>query len=342
VSKKRPTRDFIYINEDGYLVVDPHRGQRKAINSLKRFVAITSGTQGGKSSILPVLMDKEIRRMGQGDYLVATPTFTLFRKKLKGEILRYFAHYLKAGKWNEGNLEFTFYPEYEKEIFGERYDPYKQTRLIVGYATKPDSLESATANAAFLDEAGQDDFKLGSWYAILRRLSLAASLDETEEGNEWMEGIPGGRVFIATTPYNLGWLYTKIWKPWDDARKAGEDHPEIDVINFRSIDNPAFSQKEWERAKRDLPEWMFQMMYEGLFTRPAGLIYPNFTDEFIIPRFEIPDHWNRYIGSDFGGVNTAAVLYAKDPSSNKFFAYRTYHTGNRTAAQHGLMGWYVV
>jgi hypothetical protein len=332
--KKRPTNEFIYINEEGYLVVNLHRKQKQAVDSRKRFVTITSGTQGGKSSLVPILADLEIRRMGQGDYLVATPTFPLFDVKLKGELRRYFESYLKAAEWKEGAGEFRFFPEWEKEVFGERYDPYKTTRIIVGHAQKPDSLESATVLAAFLDEAGQAGFKLGSWYAILRRLSLAASLDPEEEGNEWMNGIPGGRVFITTTPYNLGWLYTKLWLPWDKARKAGEDHPEIDIINFSSLDNPSFSRREWDRAKADLPEWMFDMMYRGLFTRPAGLIYSNWDEQFIVPRFNIPKHWTRHIGLDFGGTNTAAVVYAQDPDSKKLFLYKTYRAGSKTNEDH--------
>ena len=43
--------------------------------------------------------------------------------------------------------------------------------MYFGHANDPDSLESATAKAAWLDEAAQNKFKLDSWEAILRRLS---------------------------------------------------------------------------------------------------------------------------------------------------------------------------
>ena len=77
------------------------------------------------------------------------------------------------------------------------------------------------------------------------------------------------------------------------------------------------------------------MFYLGQFTKPAGLIYDNFDEETaVVPRFEIPGHWQRYIGLDFGGVNTNAVFYAEHPETNEFYAYREYAAGERAANGH--------
>ena len=96
-----------------------------------------------------------------------------------------------------------------------------------------------------------------------------------------------------------------------------------------------FPEEEYNRAKRDLPRWKFDMFYNAKFTRPAGLIYDCFdSDVHTIKPFPIPDTWKRYIGLDFGGVNTAAVFLAEEPTSKTLYAYREYHAGSRTAAQH--------
>ena len=171
-------------------------------------------------------------------------------------------------------------------------------------------LESATARSAWLDEAGQKKFKLGSWEAILRRLSIHM-----------------GRVLITTTPYVLNWLKRQIW----DRRRE----PEIEVVNFRSIDNPAFPLEEYERARRELPPWKFEMFYNGRFSKPAGMIYDNFDETLdTCARFEVPADWARFLVLDFGGVNTAAVFYAKNPENEKYYLYRVYKEGGRTAGQH--------
>ncbi len=130
------------------------------------------------------------------------------------------------------------------------------------------------------------------------------------------------------------WLKTEIHDKW---KAAGKDHPEIDVFQFPSTANPAFDAEEDAKAKRDLPRWRYEMMFRGLFTKPAGTIYDIFDEpphKHKVPRFDIPEDWPRYVGLDFGGVNTAAVYLAEDPASGKLYAYREYHTGRRSAAEH--------
>jgi hypothetical protein len=185
-----------------------------------------------------------------------------------------------------------------------------------GYADDPESLESSTAKAAWLDEAGQKRFRVGSWEAILRRLSIAQ-----------------GRALLTTTPYDLGWLKQQIWDRW----KRGD--PAYDVIRFDSTENPAFPRAEFQRARRDLPRWKFELFYRAIFTRPAGLIYESFVDErapegHLLPRCAVPDAWERFCGIDFGGVNTAAVFYAREPGAPRLWLYRTYQAGGRTARGH--------
>jgi hypothetical protein len=88
-----------------------------------------------------------------------------------------------------------------------------------------------------------------------------------------------------------------------------------------------------------MPPWRFMMLYDGLFTRPAGLIYSSFDEtRHKIPRFNIPPEWQRYVGIDFGGVNTAAVFFAQEMCggnpTGRFIAYREYKGGERSAAEH--------
>lgn len=306
--------DLYQVTDDGAMELHFHANQWRAWDSEKRFIAVLAGTQGGKTSFGPHWLYREICWRGAGDYMIVTPTYPLLEKKALPEFRRVFEHVLNLGKYVGGSLKtFTFSPEGELRTFGARQN--RPTTVMFGHAQDPDSLESATAKAAWLDEAGQKKFRLGSWEAILRRLSIHL-----------------GRVLVTTTPYNLGWLKQKLWDPWMAANK---DHPDIDVIRFRSIDNPAFPRQEYERARRDLPLWKFDMFYNALFTRPAGLIYDCLNEEKnLVPRFTIPDNWQRYLGLDFGGVNTAGIFYAREPNTDKFYAYREYKAGGRSAAEH--------
>lgn len=245
--------------------------------------------------------------------MVVTPTFPLLEMKALPEFRRLFEEQLQVGRYVSNPVRrFTFSEVGARRTFGASTDPHPLTQVFFGYAADPESLESATAKAAWLDEAGQKKFKLGSWQAILRRLSLAQ-----------------GRVLITTTPYNLGWLKSEMWDAW---RRGNTD---IEMVRFESVASPRFPRAEFERARRSLPVWKFDLFYRALFTRPAGLIYDSFDEDVhLIPRFTINPRWPRFLGLDFGGVNTAGMFYAQEPGTGNLYAYREYLAGGRTAEEH--------
>ena len=173
-------------------------------------------------------------------------------------------------------------------------------RIILRSAQSSGGLESATAKAAWLDECGQDGFTLEDWEAVLRRLAINR-----------------GRVLGTTTPYNVGWLKSQVYDRWRDG------DPDYNVVNFPSVMNPAFPPEEFERARRTMQDWRFQMFYRGLIdVKPAGLIYHDFTDEMLVDPFPIPVGWDRVVGLDFGGANTAKLWLAQDPKTEIWYAYR--------------------
>lgn len=279
---------------DSTYVFNAHPGQWKALKSTARFVLVLAGTQSGKTVTGPIWLKNEIQRQGNGDYIIAAPTYPLMQKKVLPEFLKIFGH-------------FGTYQKSDRIFFLNTGGI--QAKIFFGHAQDPDSLESATAKAAWLDEAGQKKFKYGSWEAILRRLSIHQ-----------------GRALITTTPYTLGWLKSEIHD------KADGEY--IELIQFNSLENPAFPEEEYYGQKERMPLWRFNMMYRGIFTRPAGMIYDCFNEENLCKRFTIPANWKRLMGLDFGGVNTAAVKMAKDPESGLYYLYDFYKDGNKTAEQH--------
>jgi len=127
----------------------------------------------------------------------------------------------------------------------------------------------------------------------------------------------------------LGWLKTDIYDQW----VAGDT--DIDVIQFPSIANPAFPVEEYQEMKRVMPPWKFDMYHRGLFSKPAGLIYDAFdTARDVIEPFELPVHWPRYVGHDFGPINTVALWKAYDPATSTFYTYRDYAMGQLSTFEH--------
>lgn len=252
-----------------------------------------------------------------------SPSFPLLAVKFFPELKRVLGHEMGLFRFPkspkpEAPAELT--RRGELLLWGAPQD--QPTFLRFGHADNPDSLESMTAKAALCDEPGQKRFRLGSWEAIRRRLSIHQ-----------------GRALLMTTPYDLGWLYQLFWVPWLAAAKRGEPHPEIDIVNFRSIDNPAFPRAEYDATRLTMPAWRHAMFYDGMFERPAGLIYDCWDEHNVCAPFEVPRHWPRGLGIDFGGVNTAAVFAAAELDgegrrTGRHFLYREYHAGGRTIRGH--------
>lgn len=289
-----------------------HPGQKRAWQSDKRFVVVLAGTQSGKTSWGPLWLKREIDRRGPGDYLAATASYDLFKLKMLPALRECFEQVYGHGRYWSGDRLIEL-ADPTGHFWAQRVDDPMWGRIILRSAESDAGLESSTALAAWLDEAGHSNFSLSSWEAILRRLSLSE-----------------GRALLTTTIYDMGWLKHALY----DRFPAD---PAIDIIQFDSIANPAFPRAEWERARATLPHWKFNMFYRGRYERPAGLIYDSFDETAdVIDAFPIPANWPRFLGLDFGGVNTAGVFYAEEPGSQPrtFHAYREYLAGGRTAREH--------
>jgi len=277
---------------------------------------VLAGTQSGKTVYGPWWLLREIMHRGPGDYLFATPTYPLLEVKALPSFRFLFQTILKLGTYKTAPVRaFTFNKNGEDLLRKNGWKITEPTRIVFGHASSPESLESATYKAAVLDEAGQKQFKVDSKQAIDRRLSIHR-----------------GRMLITTTPYHIGWLKLDIY---DKAANRKGSEKDIEVIQFESIMNPTFPVDEYERAQRLLPPWKFNLFYRAMWERPIGQIYSSFDEERdVVDPFPIPENWLRFLGMDFGGVNTAGVYFAVDPDYKQMVVYREYHAGDKSAAEH--------
>jgi hypothetical protein len=291
----------LYSVNDGKLSISLHYGQAQAWQAMERFILVLAGTQGGKTSFAPLWLSREIEQCGHGDYLAATATYDLFKLKLLPDMRKWF---VTLQGWNEDKSDRVFWKEYKPRMF---------TRIILRAASSEGGLESMTAKAAVLDEFGQDVVRVDAWEAVQRRLALNM-----------------GRALIPTTPYNLGWLKTQVYDRW----LRGE--PDYRVIQFKSIDNPAFPRAAYEHAKSTMPDWKFRMFYNGEFIRPAGLIYGDFNPDIHVKRgrIDMEPRWARYVGLDFGAVNQALLWLVHNPHKNHYIVYRESLESNKTTNEH--------
>lgn len=300
---------------DGTARLNLHPGQTRAWESQARIVAVVAGTQSGKTSFGPWWLNREIDRRGSGDYIAATSSYDLFKLKMLPEMREVFEHTLRIGRYWAGDGVLELRDPSTGKFLASRADDKMWGRIILRSAASKSGLESASAKGAWLDEAGQDEFTLDAFDAVLRRLSLAR-----------------GRILITTTPYNLGWLKQRIMD-----RANGKD---IDLIQFASIANPSFPIEEFEEREATMPEWKFKMFYKGQLGRPPGMIYNDFVDEYReqgghkVRPFQIDPHWPRFVGVDPGAVHTAKIWLAHDVRADEFYLYRESLEGGKPTKEH--------
>lgn len=306
----------LYEVEDGSLIFNFHDGQLRAWDCRRRFVMVLAGTQGGKTSWGPWWLWREIQntaRPGElNDYLAVSSSYDLFKLKMLPALREAIEHTLGIGRYWSGDRIIELADPATGKFLANRVDDPMWGRIILRSAAGGGGLESATGKAAWLDEAGQDEYSLEIWEAVLRRLSLSQ-----------------GRVLVSTTVYNLGYL-----KQMFDKWQAG-NFPEGEFIQFASVSNPAFPREEYERARRTMPPHRFEMFYHGNFAQPAGLIFDCFEEAIhVVEDFPIPANWPRYVGIDFGAVNTALVWIAEDVERDRYVAYRESLEGGKSTDEH--------
>lgn len=152
----------------------------------------------------------------------------------------------------------------------------------------PDSIEGVTnVRGIWGDEAGKMNLK--SWTNMQGRAAFKEA-----------------QIFLTTTPYSLNWLYKDVYKPW-----LNGERDDVELIQFRSVDNPHFPKEEFERQKMLLDARTFAMKYEGTFQRMAGLVYADFCEEnnkIAMPDLAMRHNWHIVSGVDWGYTNQFAVV----------------------------------
>lgn len=89
-----------------------------------------------------------------------------------------------------------------------------------------------------------------------------------------------------------------------------------------------------ESTANGKPDWWIARYLSGSFENKEGLVYPQF-DKHIVEPFEIPKHWERWQGSDFGLVDpTVAIFAAIDPKEGVVYLYDEHYENQQPVSHH--------
>ena len=105
----------------------------------------------------------------------------------------------------------------------------------------------------------------------------------------------------------------------------GSDGLTRKFIPARLEDNPYLAEDgRYEQMLASLPPVQRKQLMEGNWDVAEGAAFAEFdTEKHIIPPFQIPYHWMRYKGIDYGYAAESACIWANiDPEDDTIIIYR--------------------
>lgn len=233
-----------------------------------RILLACSGIQGGKTTLGAYWILKKISEAPpDANFLIAAPTYKIMQQSTLPTIFTI---------WPS-----TFYKYHKVDSILSLQDG----RVIyLRTGTDPNAAEGIQrVHAAWLDEAGMCS-KL-FWYNVQSRTAFSKA-----------------QLLLTTTPYAMNWLKKDVI---DQSEKF--KRPDIMYRRWRSKDNPAFPQEEYDRQKEILPAKIFARKYEGIHEKMEGLVFEDLNADNYCNPFPKPKDVRVFAGVDWGYKHAYAI-----------------------------------
>lgn len=103
---------------------------------------------------------------------------------------------------------------------------------------------------------------------------------------------------------------------------------------FKTSENPYVSIEELNEIKQTTDASIFRQEYEAEFVEMAGAIYPMFKKNIhVVQNRELPSHWDKVVGMDWGMRNDTAVIYAAISEFGEVYVYDMLYGNGKTVSQ---------
>lgn len=235
------------------------------------------------------------------------------------------------------------------------------TEILFRPLDKLDKIKSLNLGAFLMDEA--TEFPEDTFLALTGRLRrvLACSTCGKKPPRKWVNGkvvqtliCPRCNVYtiqhfgLATTnPEGHDW----VWKRWVAGAERLQEwkHPtaygelstfeavkgDYYVVTATSDENPYLPENYVPDMLSNYPEeWVKRYVY-GSFETFSGNIYHEFRDEkpYVVPAFELPEDWYRFVGIDHGLRNPTAVLWLAVSPEGRVYVYDEFYASGKLVSE---------
>jgi phage terminase large subunit-like protein len=182
-----------------------------------------------------------------------------------------------------------------------------------------------------------------------------AHLDEEPPYNIYSETLtrtmatsPGhhGMIILTMTPLKGVTQMVLHFSQTEEEAEEGKDPVVRNVAPLEVVNSRAYISGTWDEASHLNEDEKKRMISsyspherdartKGIPSIGSGLIYPVREEQYVISPIQIPDHWPRCFGLDFGWHHpTAAVFLAHDQDNDVVYAYAEYSASHLTPQHH--------
>jgi len=256
----------------------------------KRFRTVCTGRRFGKTYCLAgELLDRGGSEMG-GDYGWVAPTYNVAERGIEAFRAIADGFVVVAGR-APCRIEF------------QGLKTLAPTRIWFLSADNPDSIRGFGFQGLVIDEAAS--IPADVWHYVLRP-TISQTL--------------GWAVFVST-PKGRNWFY--------DLFTRGQDPTEKDYASFSfpSKASPFFPEKEWEEARRTLPEDVFRQEYMAEFLEDSAGVFKGIDACLISEQEAMAGATARQVvvGCDIAKHTDWTVLIAMDAESGRCIAMERFN-----------------
>jgi len=206
--------------------------QEEIFFSPAKRLAMVAGTGTGKTFFIPRFLLCRMAQTQGYDWVVSSPTIPMLKRNPIKYIFRFLQECGYQECFRKTNLKSWQYHWNSTDM--ELIFATGQVHFIS--AETPERMQGLHIKGIIGDEAGGFP---RAWYdTAVQRLAFHS-----------------GVLLLTTTWYELNWLDDEIYQKWLNGDK------DFHCVCPKSSDNPYYPPEEIERARRDLPDKLFRMMY---------------------------------------------------------------------------------
>ena len=141
-----------------------------------------------------------------------------------------------------------------------------------------------------------------------------------------------GLIIVTMTPLKG---YTKLIQHFLDGRSAEHEQDKRWHIMASWSDNPFLTEEEKKRLLSGMSPHEIEARTKGIPYMGSGKVYPIPEAMITCIPFEIPKHWPRVYGLDFGWSKPTAVIFgAYDRDNGILYLYGEYYVSKLTPQKH--------